>query len=120
MVSAATVPCGDAPRGDGRARSYSDRQRAAGLATRDSGRREMQVVRAALMEYFFGAAGLSLVCGLRAAAMWRFDAKRTNFSPFLSAPCTAQSRRDTQTQRWRGPLRVDGLSFVVARQVRAL
>lgn len=32
------MPCGDAPRGDGRARSYSDGQRAAGLATRDSGR----------------------------------------------------------------------------------
>lgn len=48
---------------------------------------------------------------------FRCQANET-FFPFLSAPCTAQSRRDTQTQRSNGPLLLDGLSFV-ARQVRA-
>lgn len=57
MVSAATVPSVNAPRGDGRARSYSDWQRAAALATRDP---EMQVVRGLLFScrFFLGRAAL--------------------------------------------------------------
>jgi hypothetical protein len=80
MVSAATVPCGDAPRGDGRARSDSDGQRAgpgdSGFGTaRDAGRES------GLDGIFFGAGGLSLVCGLRAACDVAFRCQANELFP---------------------------------------
>lgn len=47
-----------------------------------------------------------------------FRCQATQLFFVLSAPCTTQSRRDTQTQRSNGPLLGDGLSFV-AQQVGA-
>lgn len=95
-------------------------QQAWRLGIRDG--REMQVVRGRpLCSFFFGAGGLSLVCRWRAAAMWRFDARRRNFFPLPQCAMHSTIKaRHTDAALEGGPLRVDGLSFVVAQQVRAL